>query len=262
VWACQYLGVVESLIEIPDSAEPASWLADGIVGFGESVVSLVPRGFEGYARVFHPADIYDPRKELGSNVDVTWTDVAHMMGRIAHPRMEWESILRIDPDRGRARDDFAGGVWHGDVRIQDPMSGRLPEAVAASLVNRLRGETTTPKQCWFGVWDGWGGLSKFVSAAPAFDLPHRRYHLLSGPIERVATLTASPPWRDPPSLWWPSDHAWCVATEIDFDTTYVGASEAGIEHLLACEGLEVYRVEPANRLGSDDLNPSPAAASL
>ncbi len=63
-------------------------------------MSLVPGGFEGYVRVFHPADIYDPRKELGSNVDVSWTDVARMMGRIAHARMEWDSILRVEPGAG------------------------------------------------------------------------------------------------------------------------------------------------------------------
>lgn len=246
--------MVESLIQIPDSAEPASWLADGIVGFGESVVSLVPGGFPGYARVFHPADIFDPKKALGSNQEVTWTEVAHMRGRVAHAGMQWESILHIDRDEGRAW-DYAGGVWHGSVRIQDPMTGRLPEEVASSLVSVLRAETATPDRCWFGVWEGYGGLSKLVASAPTFALPQRRYHLLSGPIE-IASGLAGYSW-DSPNLWWPSDHAWCVATEIDIDTTYVGAAKACVEHLLACDGLEVYEVEPSDRLGRDDLNPLP-----
>ena len=43
----------------PDAA-PAAWVVDGLRGFGESVLSLVPEGFDAYARIFHPAGNGDP----------------------------------------------------------------------------------------------------------------------------------------------------------------------------------------------------------
>lgn len=36
-----------------------------------------------------------------------------------------------------------------------------------------------------------------------------------------------------PSLWWPDDRTWCVATEIDFRWTYVGGSQVCINEI-AC----------------------------
>jgi hypothetical protein len=58
------------------------------------------------------------------------------------------------------------------------------------------------------------------------------------------------------NLWWPDDHAWCVATEIDLDSTYVGASEACIEELLANSKLELARLNLAAGItaDSDTLN--------
>jgi len=33
--------------------------------------------------------------------------------------------------------------------------------------------------------------------------------------------------------WWSEDHAWCVATDIDLMTTYLGASAACVDAVLA-----------------------------
>ena len=43
----------------PDAA-PASWVIEGLRGFAESVLSVVPGGFEAYGRIFHPAWTYEP----------------------------------------------------------------------------------------------------------------------------------------------------------------------------------------------------------
>ena len=58
-------------------------------------------------------------------------------------------------------------------------------------------------------------------------LPQRDYVLFAG------SVTAADGWEDGPNLWWPDDHAWCVASEIDFPYTYVAGSEALIEEILA-----------------------------
>ena len=40
-----------------------------------------------------------------------------------------------------------------------------------------------------------------------------------------------------PSMWWPADRAWFVATEIDGYSTYVGATAACVEAVLADPAL-------------------------
>jgi hypothetical protein len=61
-------------------------------------------------------------------------------------------------------------------------------------------------------------------------------------------------WPDYPQLWWPNDRAWCVATGIDLDSTYVGASRQGVARLLAKPALEVVPARIDDSLGEDALN--------
>ncbi len=165
----------------------------------------------------------------------------------------------------------------GDVRARDhpgaePGTGSLPLPVARVMVEVLRGQTKAPESCRLAVWEGWGGLRTdgFVITAPAFDLPHRRYFLLSGPIEAVLESVEEPPARvvqlglpwphyQSASIWWPNDRAWCVATEIDFQSTYVGASRACINAMVEDDRLEVYEVQPSDAVtwASDQVNPKP-----
>lgn len=59
------------------------------------------------------------------------------------------------------------------------------------------------------------------------------------------------PWGDAiltpnsPSMLWPADHAWFLATEIDFDSTLIAGSAKLIQDLLTTEGLEVLPVDPS-----------------
>jgi hypothetical protein len=80
---------------------------------------------------------------------------------------------------------------------------------------------------------------------PDFD---RSYLLFEGPIDAAGELGGWVDWggerefiQQQPSLWWADDHAWCVATEIDFEFTHVGGSRELIDNLLALPELEVQR---------------------
>jgi len=55
---------------------------------------------------------------------------------------------------------------------------------------------------------------------------------------------------------WPDDQAWCVGSEIDFDSTLVAASEECADALLADTTLEAVPVGPDDRLdiGGDVIN--------
>ena len=54
-----------------------------------------------------------------------------------------------------------------------------------------------------------------------------------------------------PNLSWPADRAWCVATEIDFDSTLVGGSSDLIQTVLDAPGLDAWRVSPEDSLAAD-----------
>jgi hypothetical protein len=57
------------------------------------------------------------------------------------------------------------------------------------------------------------------------------------------------------NLTWSSDRAWFVATEIDFETTYIGASRSCIDEILPCAEIEATEVNPHDEL-TDRLNPT------
>jgi hypothetical protein len=145
-----------------------------------------------------------------------------------------------------------------------PEWGRRPEVgedlrgLPESLVSVLAELTTTPEVCWICLWEGFGGLDLI----PGFDdlarvrSPGRRYLLFRGPIRVMTAGTDDPDlgWPDYPQLWWPDDRAWCVATDIDLDSTYVGASREGVARLLAEPALEVVPARIDDSLGEDALN--------
>ncbi len=261
----------------------AAWLRVAPHGFEGRVGSIVPPVFESYARVFHPAS----RSIEDGEEAVSWAEVARANGRDMHPAAEWGSIT---------------GSWayqyrsiQPDLWDRAPATGDLPHEVAQRLVALLSAHTGDPSHGFFGVWEGWGepkamfffpentpegaerqaqeafdaaviAWHRLIDAAAAFAVPHRRMHLLSGPlvaIDDFHELYDDPPslcLRHRPSLWWPADEAWCVGTDIDLMTTYVGGSAAAIESLVGDCQLEVLKVPVDQRVtwDADTVNPLPA----
>lgn len=95
---------------------------------------------------------------------------------------------------------------------------------------------------------------------PRVRLPGRDYLLFVG--ELAAAVDAG--WRplpeltlfQSPNLFWPQDRAWCVATEIDFDSTLVAGSASLIDRILVAPGLDAWPVDPTDSLAydADNLN--------
>ena len=94
-----------------------------------------------------------------------------------------------------------------------------------------------------------------VIGGPRISLPGREYILLRGPLSGIGEV------RDElwPSLVWPGDRAWCVATDVDLDSTYVGGSAALIAELLDDLRLETWTAQIEDRVdvGADEINPKP-----
>jgi hypothetical protein len=95
--------------------------------------------------------------------------------------------------------------------------------------------------CVFCFWDGYG----FYGDAPLLPfvrVPHRQYYLFTGPLGRTGRAFRFDVWEQSPSMWWPADRAWFVATEVDGYSTYVGGTTACVEAVLADPVLEALTV--------------------
>lgn len=240
------------------SAAPGSWIV-ARMGKWSTVACVVPAGFRAYARVFHPARTGDARRE------VRWSQVAAANGRVAHPAMEWASITGAF--RYLHSGDSQPGIWD-----QQPATGSLPQNIVQELAATLSGHTQTPDRCWFAIWEGYGGLPYLGSLRPQrLAIPNRNMILLSGPLSAMldesfdeAWYRAAPQLGEPhdyrsPSLWWPDDHAWCVGTDVDLNSSYIGASAACIDELLSNQRLEILPVDADQKVSfdADTINPQP-----
>lgn len=247
-----------------DDVSPAGWLAERLSGPIGTVLGTVPEGFAGYARVFHPVDPHD-----GSG-PVTWAGVAGRTGRTFHPTAQWHALIG-------AADPYAdeSELWTGGR----PEQGNLVLPQLQALCDTLEPHTSTPEDCFFAMWEGWGshnGSSVRITLAedgsggagpvpPLYTvgeltsqrlaLPMREYLLLRGPLSAMSAIARydGPEawWTQSPSIFWPADRSWCVATEIDFDSTLVGGSAEAVADVLARRELEALPVGAADSLRSD-----------
>jgi hypothetical protein len=230
-------------------ASAAEWVVGSVRDFDFTVGSIIPDDFAAYARVFHPAAL-GPWHQL---VEVRWAEVAAANGRMMHPAVEWGSITGSWKYQ---YNDEQPGIW-----TESPQTGSLSPEQARRLVAVLARHTGTPESCWFGVWEGKGELHRALFAAARFEVPQRPMWLLHGPIQAAASSPYPGGDGDSVNLWWPEDRAWCVGTEIDLMTTYVGGTQECIDAVLSETSLEAMPVAVDQYVtwDADTINPLPAS---
>lgn len=246
------------------------WLPPRLQGWedhpGTPVAAVVPGGFEAYARVLHPIGHED------DEVLTSWAQVCEATGRTAHPLMQWEAISGTRRTRRTTTTQ-----WPGDT----PDPGTLHPRALTAVLDVLQRWTPPQQPCLMAIWEGFGwvdgqgaglygvgGSAELPAAYPAEVLagprlrtPFRDYLLFTGPLRSAQQLGHRTPealrgqwpdeWlaRQSPNLLWPDDRSWCVATEIDFDSTLVGGPADLVDALLATPALEAYPVSPGDDLG-------------
>jgi hypothetical protein len=251
----------------PD-AGAAAWIAPRLVEQFGAVCRTIPAGFDAYARILHPAD-------PGRPAPLRWAEVAATNGRIMHALAQFERITTPAPGHR---------VPTARHYVQAPMTGDLAPNALRALCAILARYTPAAARCWFAVWDGWGDLTSertavsFTSSepppptrsappqrqldlrAPRFETPGRGYYLFTGPIDDALRIGSWPTadWFLPrsPNLFWPDDRSWCVATEIDFDSTLLGGPPDLIDDVLRRDDLEAWPVGPLDSLAweGDTIN--------
>ena len=255
-----------------DDLGQAAWIG-GRLGPFESgaVTSVVPTGFGAYARVLHPAHDSEERP-------IRWCEVAARngieLGRDAH----FPEIALMPPGGGGQGWDVVGpqegtlcaaeATALVDILRQHTTS---PDRCWFCLWDGYGWETTASYSMSFpmsndepqsragpGVDDGPDAdvpipeppgaprdpIPRRVRDGPRVQLPGREYFLYEGGLD--AALTFVEPKRQTPNLWWPADRAWCLASELDLEWTYIGGSPDLINHIMADRRLEASPAEPAD----------------
>ena len=225
-------------IELMYTALPGNWIKDRLwpwtsVEEGMLAGSIIPEGFNAYARVFHPAE----RRTPDNNRErVTWAAIASWNGEVAHPQMIFNRIAHLEP-------------WCHPTWGRAPFYGNLPEEECRVLVSILERFTSTPERCYFCLWEGYGFLgNRLFKRVPKLKIPGpggREYLVFRGPLGAIVSFyfyrDVEGGWRgwgQAPNIWWPEDRAWCVATDIDSFDSYVGANKSCIDQVLAHPDLE------------------------
>ena len=209
----------------------ADWVLPRLTGRRGTVTGTVPTGYPSYVRLLHPAG------------PGTWSDVATALGTLVHPTVQWHRLSgATDPldANTSCRPDLA------------PLCGHLVTETLTALTRLLADHTSTPYDCWFCTWTGYGWSSptdRYVSH------PGREYVLGRGPVTAALGNGEHPTsdWFQPqsPNLWWPEDRAWVAGTEIDFDSTLIACTSDLAGALLDEPVLETLPVQPDDSLQYD-----------
>ena len=227
------------MLEAVANVDGALWGFERIASFKAARVgSLVPQGFDRYARIFHPGW----RMEGQRRVPVRWGDMAACTGRRAHALMHWDAIA--PPHM---------------TETEPPDEGTMPREVALPLLDIFLRHTRRGP-CWLGVWSGYGRDSyraHVPQPAASFDSGGgREWDLFRAPLDEAFLPVIGPPFEQTANLIWDANRSWWLTTDIEFNSSYIGGGELLIQALLDSDELETWPVAAADGIADPDpLNP-------
>lgn len=137
-----------------------------------SLLSMAPRGYEMYARVFHPLDrdrpvatktwhgtdeatYFEGVSDIGASLETeysTWATVAESFDTTMHPNAQYARLTGSGPDE--VQQSISPDGWRYGV----PQTGNLEVTSLATVAEVLSRHTATPDTGIAAIWEGWGGL--------------------------------------------------------------------------------------------------------
>ena len=112
----------------------------------------------------------------------------------------------------------------------------------------LSSYTTTPDECYFCMWTGWG--SAVGDDVPRFEIPNRDYWLFRGTLADYADWSVENsvrwPWGSSPdpAFIWPADHAWCITNDVDPHFAIIAAPDEAIIRIVADSRIDAVLDDP------------------
>jgi hypothetical protein len=193
-----------------------------------------------------------PRSEDRASSDLSWGSL---------PRAELTHLVELLSDATNTPNECWFAVWDGYGQLYGtPTVAWTRSDARAHSARRFARRQRLPRRTGQGSAPAErqdGAVPAEVLGGPRVHLPARDYLLLRGPIAS-AVAVHDDLGNQSPNLWWPSDHAWCVSTEIDFAWTYIGGAREVVDRILADPHLEALpaTVHDHFTFNSDVLNTS------
>lgn len=262
------------------------------------VSAILPSTFEAYARIFHPAYklTYTERKVLRweevaeqcsrvSHAKMQWNNIfcEHFSDYHAAQDKEIKAGSIDFPSEGSLTRDMATTLWtllenytqanncffaiwegygrHGELLKQAPTL-----EIPGRRFHIFEGEISAIENSFYSMFPSEPLIFRSVRAPILFGITIRnpfskvpKYE----PTELDELIRNMPQPEEfeyqSANMWWAADNSWCIASEIDLNTTYIGASQEVINAIVNCKNLEAYQVEITDDITntSDLINPMP-----
>jgi hypothetical protein len=254
---------------------PAAWLVEAVESGHGALDDQLPGGFPAYARVLHPPH----RGEPGRGDARSWAEVAARHGTTLHPEANFDRLARVedaeggwdssgDPSDGTldpgpllalrdllsphttTSDDVCFALWRGGGTVPSAWEsmptfalpgrdywlfrGALVDVVDISLEFEHAGTDELAAR---------GELKGLFGSSPRAQATDRKpVSEIERQVDFARGMRAQGRVQSP-SLWWPHDRAWVVATDVDLNSTYIAGSAALLESLLGQTAVEVLAVD-------------------
>ncbi len=271
---------------VVDGSEEGRWISDGLKrGPGPTVREQIPELFHSYLRLFHPAVTPDGQpvswrqvaREMGKtfHARAQWNALSESNGRSGR-RHSWAGMppplgeLDIQPL------DVLCSILSGYTHTPDSCYFGLSTIFS-------RNATSIPPRHLLRA----GGIREYVilagplTAAGELEVPAEHADSNTEEDDSVASLLPPQGFTQPgpeghapvpaelrrrsavsleflhggsgqaPNLIWPFDRSWFVVSEVDFDSTLVGGSEALVQALASDERLETQFIDLDSSLAAD-----------
>ena len=172
-------------MEWTDDVSAGDWLRERLDDpWRGTMHDVVPRGFDAYARVFHPTtrsrpvgrpwppfpqerhhrewDAFAASAPEIETVEARWQDAATAFGTTLHPLAQWGALVRTT---GGAPGDVRSAVSSEGWEFDPPRPGGLDADTLARVLSHLVGDASSPG--FSAVWASWGGLLGHMGIAPS-----------------------------------------------------------------------------------------------
>ncbi|GAA2392859.1 hypothetical protein [Gordonia cholesterolivorans] len=218
--------------EVIHDTEVAEWV-DSLLfqPYSGTVGSLVPGGYERYLRVLHPAERVVNGALIGN---YRWSDVARVNGKVAHAEMQWSKI-------SQGEFEPRGGWWNEGPHRTNSLRPMVTDEIAHHLGRGLN------TRCVFAFWEGNTAFQEISSMCPTVRIGAFNYYLTMGDVGRASEVLEG----IRPNMWWAVDQSWFVCSNVELDSTYIGADSARAEEIVLSRSLESWPTLRSHRITID-----------
>ena len=246
---------------LESDAVRADWVVERCIGPSHTLHSIIPSGFESYARILHPAwstgslDADDKKawselnagwREAENFTPIRWDTTAAENDHVAHRLMRWPDICSPTPREP------------GKEGVDPPFDGELTQKMVKTLFEIFIGYSDENQEVLCGFWEGNSFLNSSRPLASFASYHHVYYPLnttLAGARDSwLAAIEYSSRNHGrgtnglAPHVVWPTSQEWYLVVHYGLTSSYVGGPTNLIDSIRSAGDLETYEALRGDKL--------------